>query len=167
MMKIKQYMLKILLVLAGCFPLVALSQVGGQVNEEEVNIQKVFIDANRERLLGNYDNAIALLKEILKKDPKNAAAAFELARAYEATEEDEKAIKSAKNSVDWDPQNTWYLKFLADLYQKLNRNEEAAEIYERIVRLEPNDEFNYFRWAYFLVRADEINDSLKAYDLLE
>ncbi|MCB0584013.1 MAG: tetratricopeptide repeat protein [Phaeodactylibacter sp.] len=160
-------MLKILLVLAGCFPLVALSQVGGQVNEEEVNIQKVFIDANRERLLGNYDNAIALLKEILKKDPKNAAAAFELARAYEATEEDEKAIKSAKNSVDWDPQNTWYLKFLADLYQKLNRNEEAAEIYERIVRLEPNDEFNYFRWAYFLVRADEINDALKAYDLLE
>ncbi|MCB9038286.1 MAG: tetratricopeptide repeat protein [Lewinellaceae bacterium] len=165
-MKIKQHILGILLVLAGCCPL-ALTAQEGRVSEDDVNLQKIFIDANREKLLGNYDNAIALLKEVLKKDSRNAAAAFELGRAYEATEDDEKAIKSVKNAIEWDPQNTWYLKFLADLYQKLNRNEEAAQAYERIVELEPNDEYNYFRWAYFLVRADEISNALKVYNLLE
>ncbi|MCO6480997.1 MAG: tetratricopeptide repeat protein [Phaeodactylibacter sp.] len=166
MMKIKQSIFRVLLFLLACLP-VALPAQEVRVSEEDVNLQKLFIDANREKLLGNYDNAVALLKEILKKDPKNAAVAFELARSYEATEEDEKAVRAAKDAIEWDPGNTWYLKFLADLYQKLNRNEEAAEAYERIVELEPNDEFNYFRWAYFLVRADEINDALKVYDLLE
>lgn len=167
MMKTKQRILEILLLVGvGCLALPAAGQVG-RVSEEEVNLEKVFIDASREKLLGNYDNAIALLKEVLKKDPKNAAAAFELARAYEATGDDEKAIKSAQDAIEWGPQNAWYGKFLADLYQKLNRNEEAAKVYERIVELEPYDEFNYFRWAYFLVRADEINDALRVYDLLE
>ncbi len=166
MMKIKQSILRATLFLLACLPM-ALPAQEVRVSEEDVNLQKLFIDANREKLLGNYDNAIALLREIQKKDPKNAAVAFELARSYEATEEDEKAIRAAKDAIEWDPGNTWYLKFLADLYQKLNRNEEAAEAYEQIVKLEPDDEFNYFRWAYFLVRADEINDALKVYDLLE
>lgn len=166
MMKVKEYILGILFAMAGCLPL-ALAGQEARVSEEDVNLQKLFIDASREKLLGNYDNAIALLKEVLKKDTKNAAAAFELARSYEATEEEEKAIRSIKDAIEWEPDNSWYLKFLADLYQKLNRNEEAAEAYERIVELEPNDEFNYFRWAYFLVRADEINEALKVYGLLE
>ena len=166
MMEIKQSILGILLILASGFPPGIMAQEG-RVGEDDVNLQKIFIDANREKLLGNYENAIALLKEVLKKDPKNAAVAFELARAYEATEEDEKAVKAVKEAIEWDDQNTWYLKFLADLYQKLNRNDEAAKAYERIAELEPHDEFNYFRWAYFLVRADEINDALKVYNLLE
>lgn len=167
MMKTKQgILLLLLLAVVGLFSLPAAGQEG-RVSEEDINLQKIFIDANREKILGNYDNAAALLKEILKKDPKNAAAAFELARVYEATGDDEKAIRSVRDAIEWDNQNTWYQKFLADLYQKLNRNEEAARVYENIVGLEPNDEFNYFRWAYFLVRADEINEALKAYDLLE
>ena len=155
-----------LLVLAGLLPILLSGQIG-RVNEEDVNLQKLFIDANREKLLGNYDNAIVLLKQVLKQDPKNGAVAFELARAYEATEEDERAVKTIKNAVEWEPDNTWYLKFLADLYQKLNRNKEAAATYERIVELEPNAPFNYFRWAYFLVKADDINGALKVYNLLE
>lgn len=167
MMKTKQgILLLLLLAVVGLFSLPAAGQEG-RVSEEDINLQKIFIDANREKILGNYDNAAALLKEILKKDPRNAAAAFELARVYEATGDDEKAIRSVRDAIEWDNQNTWYQKFLADLYQKLNRNEEAARVYENIVGLEPNDEFNYFRWAYFLVRADEINEALKAYDLLE
>lgn len=166
MMKIKQGILGILLIWGLGGP-VAITAQAERVNEEDVNLQKMFIDASREKLLGNYDNAIALLKEILKKDNKNAAAAFELARSYEATNDDEKAIKAVKDAIEWDSKNIWYLKYLADIYQKLNRNEEAAKAYERIVQLEPNDEFNYFRWAYFLVRADEINDALKVYDMLE
>ncbi|MCB9297551.1 MAG: tetratricopeptide repeat protein [Lewinellaceae bacterium] len=166
MMKKKLPILGILLLLAGCLPS-ALAGQDGRVSEDAVNLEKLFIDANREKLLGNYDNAIALLREVLKKDPRNAAASFELARSYEAIEEDDKAVRAIKNAIEWEPANSWYLKFLADLYQKLNQNEEAAQAYERIVELEPDDEFNYFRWAYFLVRADEIGDALKVYNQLE
>lgn len=138
-----------------------------QVSEDDVKLQELLVDANREKLLGNYDNAIALLKEIQKKSNRNDAVSYELARIYEAVGDDEKAIKAIKDAVDWAPDNPWYLKFQADLYQKLGRNKEAAAAFQMIVRLEPEDPSNYYRWAYFLVLANEINDALKVYDELE
>ena len=138
-----------------------------QVSEDDVKLQELLVDANREKLLGNYDNAIALLKEIQKKSNRNDAVSYELARIYEAVGDDEKAIKAIKDAVDWAPDNPWYLKFQADLYQKLGRNKEAATAFQMIVRLEPEDPSNYYRWAYFLVLANEINDALKVYDELE
>ena len=70
-----------------------------RVSEEEVNLQKIFIDANRERILGNYENAESLYKEVLKQDKGNHAASYELGRIYEAMGEEDKAIKVVKNEL--------------------------------------------------------------------
>ena len=43
----------------------------GRVSEEEINTQKVFIDASREKILQNYENAAYLFKEVLKRDKTN------------------------------------------------------------------------------------------------
>ncbi|MCB0579209.1 MAG: hypothetical protein KDD10_07865, partial [Phaeodactylibacter sp.] len=52
MMKKKLPILGILLLLAGCLPS-ALAGQDGRVSEDAVNLEKLFIDANREKLLGN------------------------------------------------------------------------------------------------------------------
>ena len=135
--------------------------------ESEVNLEKIFIEANREKLLGNYENAITLYKEVLKSDKENHAALYELGRIYETTGEEDKAIKSVKSAIQQDPENIWYQKFLADIYQKTGQNLEAAEIYEDLAKEEPNNEYYYFKWAYFLVRANEIEKAVKVYDGLE
>ena len=49
-----------------------------QVSEKEVNLQKVFIDASKEKILGNYETAASLFLEVLKEDKDNHAAAYEL-----------------------------------------------------------------------------------------
>ena len=64
-------------------------------------------------------------------------------------------------------QNLWYLKFLADLQQQAGAYKDAAASYERVVELEPNDAQSYYRYAYLLVKANEIKDALKVYDELE
>lgn len=138
-----------------------------RIDEEAVKIQELFIDASREKLLGNYDEAIDLLESILRKDRKNATAAFEMGRIYEAQSDREKSLKHAKDAVEWDTDNIWYHKFLADLQQQAGEFEEAAQTYERVVELEPNDEQSYYRLAFFLVKANEIKDALKVYDDLE
>ncbi|TAK33679.1 MAG: tetratricopeptide repeat protein [Saprospiraceae bacterium] len=139
----------------------------GSTTEAAVNLEATFIDGNREKLLGNWDKAVAKFQEVLEKDPRNDAAAYELARVYEALKETDKALASAKNAVEWNPANDWYKIYLAELYQKNNKDKEAAALYEQMVKSTPFNEENYFQWAYYLVRAGEPQQAIKVYDNLE
>ena len=137
------------------------------VSETSVQVQEIFIDGNREKLLGNWDKAAAKFREVLEKDSKNDAAAYELARVYESMKDLEKAVANAKNAVEWDPTNPWYKIYLAELYQKTNKDNDAASLFEKLVKAEPYNEEYYFKWAYFLVRAGKPDSAIKVYDQLE
>ena len=54
-----------------------------RISESELELQMRFIDANREKLLGNYEKAVPILEGILKEDGQNDAAAYELARIFD------------------------------------------------------------------------------------
>ncbi|MEM8908017.1 MAG: tetratricopeptide repeat protein [Bacteroidota bacterium] len=138
-----------------------------RISEEEAQTQKVFIEANREKILGNFENAAFLYKEVLKRDKTNHAAAYELARVYDVLDKSDKAIGSIKMAVAWDKENPWYKMFLADLYEKKGKDKDAAKLYESLVKAEPNNEFYYSKWAFYLVKAQEPEKAIKVYDLLE
>jgi len=136
-------------------------------SEEEVNTQKIFIEASREKILGNYENAVALYKEVLKRDKANHAAAYELARMYDVLDKDEKAEKAIKMAITLDKTNEWYQTFLADLYQKLRKDKEAGAVFGELVKQQPQNEYFYQKWAYFLVRSKESAKAIKVYDQIE
>jgi len=139
----------------------------GQVDEKTVNLEKLLIEANLERILGNYDKSIKLFEQVLKDDATNDAAYYELARLHDAKGADDEAIRFAKKAVELSPENHWYHRFLADIYQEVGRNKEAAGVYEFLVGKSPNEEEYYYKWAYFLLKANEIPKAIKAYDDLE
>lgn len=143
------------------------SQAQITYSEEEVNTQKVFIEASREKILGNYENAVVLYKEVLKRDKENHAAAYELARMYDVLDKDEKAEKAIKMAITFDKSNEWYQMFLADIFQKQKEEKKAADVYKKLVKQEPNNEYYYRKWAYYLVRAKEPTQAIKVYDQLE
>lgn len=147
--------------------LMALPILAQRVSEQEIGIQKIFIEAHGERLLGNFDKAIPLYEEVLKKDKSNHAAAYELARIYTATNKNNEAIKSLKKAVANAPENVWYQQFLADVYEKTGQFDEAADLYEELTKQHPNQDSYYFKWAFYLVKANEIDKAIKVYDALE
>ncbi len=134
------------------------------VPEEDVNVQKIFIDATKDKLLGKYEEAIVLYKEVLKLDKDNHAAAYEMARLYEVLDKDEKALTSIKMACALDSGNEWYKMLLADLYHKNNKNSEAASIYEQLSKANPTSEFFYSKWAFHLISAKEIDKGIKVYN---
>ncbi len=138
----------------------------GTTTEAEVNRQKVFIEANKQKLLENYGEAIVLFKEVLKNDPRNHAAAYELARVYDVKDNDEKALSSIKVAVSLDPTNMWYKLFLADVLEKTLKYAEAAEIYKDMVAKNPETEYHYFQLAYYQVKGEKIDDAIDTYDLI-
>lgn len=158
------YLLAILLLTGASTQLPAQQK---RVSAKEVEKEERFIDANREHLLGNYDKAIPLYEEILKEDADNHAVAYELARIYNEQEVYDKSVRYAKQAVELAPANVWYQQLLAEVYQKVGSNEEAAAVYERLVRSDPQNEDYYFKWAYYLVRANELQKAVKVYDQLE
>ncbi len=140
---------------------------GQQISEASISLEKIFVDACRERLIGNYDKAIILLEDLLKKDYRNHAAMYELARVYDAQGKHEPAELQLLKAIPLAPDNDWYKKFLADVYQKQGKFLAAAAIYEQLVKKEPHNEQYYFKWAYFLVKANAVDRAIKVYDELE
>jgi len=135
--------------------------------EEEVNTEKIFIEASREKVLGNYENAVALFKEVLKRDKGNHAAAYELARMYDVLDKDEKAQKAIKLAISLNMENEWYQMFLGDIYEKVKNDKEAAKVYKNLLKSEPNNEYYYYKLAFYLVRSNDAKGAIKVYDQLE
>lgn len=165
-MKLLQYGISFLL-LCSFSVTTLLAQEGQRYTEEEVNIQKLFIEANREKLLRKYDNAAYLFEEVTKKDKTNPAPYYELAKVYDILDESEKALKNIKTAIRLDKKNTWYQIFLAQLHEKNNLDIEAAKVYEQLAQKDPENDYYYYQWAYFLVKSGQGEKALIVFDNLE
>lgn len=162
------FLLRVTACMLGCCLLLkSNAQEPQRYTESEVMLEQQFIEANRERILGNYAKAQELFQELYRKAPANAAVAYELARIYDKEESNEEALKYAKKAVELEPSNTWYQRLLADLHQKEGNYGEAAMVYEKLVERFPSDEYYYDKWAYFLVRANQPDKAIEVYDALE
>jgi tetratricopeptide (TPR) repeat protein len=154
-----------LLLLAAVLTLPA--QDDGRISEKKIKEQELFIEAQKFRLLGNLDKAAELFREVLDKDRQNAAAAYELARIYADQNKNDEALNFGRQAVTRAPQNPWYKKFLADICQRNNLFQEAAKLYEQLAAAYPNEDYNHYKWAYFLVLAGQPDQALQVYANLE
>ncbi len=136
-------------------------------SEEQVETEKIFIDASREKVLGNYENAAYLFKEVLKRDKNNHAAAYELARLYDVLDNVDKAMASIKMAINGDPQNPWYQMFLADILDRKGKYKDGAKIFEKLVSEAPYNEYYYIKWAFLLMKAKKPEKSIEVYSMLE
>ncbi len=139
-----------------------------ELTEKERNdVTYLFFNANKERILGNYELAANLFTRCLSLDPENAAVMYELAGLYEAQGEDETALSLIKKAVDIEENNTWYKLLLAHLYQKMSDYATAASVYETIIKNNPDKVDYYFDWAFALIYDNKLDQAIEVYDKLE
>lgn len=81
------------------------------------------------------DTAAHRLKEMLLKDPTNVKALFEVGNIYERQGMYEKAILEYRKVLKIDPDFVDAIEHLAFLLEKLNRDNEASPLWERILSL--------------------------------
>lgn len=135
--------------------------------ESDVLLEKLFIEANREKILGNIDEAITRYLEVLQKDNGNAAANYELARLYKQEELYEKAIERAAKAVDIEEYSLLYNELYSSLLEKEGNFKKAAELYANLTDKYPEIEQLYFDWAYFLNKSGKSDQAIKVYNNLE
>ena len=137
------------------------------VDEKQVNIQYNYYNAVKEKLLGNNDKAIELYSQVLRDDPGNHAAMYELASIYIEKNKVNDALHFSKSAAELNPENDWYQLQLAEIYGKTNQPKEAISIFEKLSKKHPERPDYLFQWADALLYAGKPMEAIKVYDKLE
>lgn len=136
-------------------------------DSQKAEVTYAFFNANKEKILGNFDNAASLFADVIRKDPTNAAAMYELANIYSGQKKYADALFFAKGAYQIDKKNKWYVITYSDLLQKNKKFSEAATVLEKAVQDNPTNVDFYYEWATALLYAEKPNDAIKVYDKLE
>lgn len=130
-------------------------------------LHEMFLEANKEKILGNPDKAIEIYNMCLGLDPKNAATMYELAQIYDSQGKIQDALSMSKKAAELDPSNSWFLFLYAQLLESAQNYKEAGNVYKRLSALEPNNPEFIQDLAQVYINQSRFSDALKAYDDLE
>ncbi len=136
-------------------------------NFKRLEVDGNFIEAEKERLIGNLNAAMSLYTKIVSKDPDNDASYYQMARIYEIQKKNSEALANAQKAAEIDKDNIWYQILLADLYKINNKLKEATKVYEGIVNRHPDNIDYYYDWANAFITENNIEGALKVYDIIE
>lgn len=139
---------------------------GDSVTLEDVAIQAKFIDASKEKILGNFIQSEKHLMEILAQYPDHHASLFQLADIYHIQARYEESMTAIKKAIMLDPDNVWYHVLYADLLLKIDRFDLAAKEYEVIIEMIPNDKHYYNALAYSYLLDKDYKKTAETYDLI-
>jgi tetratricopeptide (TPR) repeat protein len=150
------------LVLSGAVPVGA--QFERPLTNSELNIQKLYIDANREKLLGAYDKAASLYLEVLELDGENDGAQYELARVYEASGQNDKALTYINFAIRGSADNEWYYVMKGDILEGMEEYAAAVDVYEKLIALNPDQGYYYEHLVGLLERTNQLPKALEILD---
>jgi len=146
------------------------SQSGSKKNlseRERWGYDLKFYEADKQQILGNYEQAASLFADCIKIDATNPAAYYELAKIYQYGGDKDKSLEFSGKAANMDQKNTWYQLLYADCLFAKKKYEETAEIYQRIIKINPDKIEMYFELAESYVYANKPQEALKVYDKIE
>lgn len=94
----------------------------------------LYIEAIRQKDMGNYVEALELFRRCHQLRPKAAETNYALGIFYLALSKDSVGMDYLKAAVDEEPENSEFAEQLAQACLYRNRISEAAEVYERLSR---------------------------------
>ncbi|MEM9023768.1 MAG: tetratricopeptide repeat protein, partial [Bacteroidota bacterium] len=130
-------------------------------------LMRTFFEANREKILGNFDQAELLFEQCLKIDPNHGASLYELSRFSFEAKRFNMALDYAQKANKADPENEWYQVMLAESYNKLGRFKEGVKVYEKLSKAYPTKLEYHYEWANALIYNDQYKDAIAVYNRIE
>ena len=156
-----------LFILISSFTLFSQIDESKRYSEEEVAIETSFLEATRLQLLNEFEDAITVYKNLIKKDPNNAVIHFQLSRCYEATKDFTNAVKSGQKAVDLDDSNEFFVMQLAESFEAQEDYQNTALTYLSYTKQDPTEVFFYERAIFFFLMQGEFDSALETLNKLE
>jgi tetratricopeptide (TPR) repeat protein len=146
------------------------SKSGNKVELSEQDKMKydfMFFNANKERMIGNYQLSAGLFLQCIELDPTEPTAYYELANIFDLTNQNKEAIGYAQKAVSLNGDNYWFRFLYAHLLQKSNNIEEAIKQYQILSQKNPHNIDLLYNLAGTHLYSGKYEEALKTYNKLE
>ena len=130
-------------------------------------VKELFFAGLKDKLNENYVGASNNFSKVLVIDPNNDAACFELANMQIRQNKLLDAEISIKKAIAVQPNNVWYLKLQTEVYKRNGNMDALVQTFDKLIQLDSETESFHFDRANALFIAGKIEESQKAYDMLE
>jgi tetratricopeptide (TPR) repeat protein len=100
----------------------------------------IFVEAVKQKLLGNGGEALKYLEQAVKINPESDASYYQMAQIVSANGNIGDARKFLKKALSLDPQNMWYLMMIGGFYYQERNIDSAIYYYEKVVKNYPEQE---------------------------
>jgi len=135
--------------------------------QEQMKNSGKFIDAVKERLLGNIDLAEKMLQEVLLVEPSHDAAHFEYANILLSKHQAQEAILHLKTAIQLNDTNIWYKIMLGDIYNATQNYVESEKLWKTISDKHPENIEYLYNYALSLIFQNKLKEAVKIYDKIE
>ncbi|MCX6330670.1 MAG: tetratricopeptide repeat protein [Bacteroidia bacterium] len=114
---------------------------GGKIKPyDSVTFDYIFVEAIKQKLIGNGGDALKLLEQCIKINPESDAVYFQMAQIVIAFGDNNNGKKYALKALSLNKNNFWYLMMLAGTYYQENNLDSAIIFYEKAVQSFPEKE---------------------------
>ena len=145
----------------------ASSKSGQLPKADQLQSESLFIEASKEKLLNNDQEAAQLFAECLKLDKNNDAAMYELAMLYVKFGQWNEAGNLVKKAINIDENNRWYKELHVKVLQHNKEYKEAIKQLTELVETYP-EEFNYyFDLSNLYIINNKYEEAIEVLDQLE
>lgn len=113
-----------------------------------------YMEASRQRTLGNYAEAYELYKHALLINPNAPEALFDMASFCSFLGSREETQYYYEKASELAPQNNWYQQVLGNFYYRNNQVDKAIEVYEKMARNSDKSEVYYELLTLYTQKQD-------------
>ncbi len=130
-------------------------------------LSRLFLEAEKAKVIEDWDEAIKNYKEVVAADPQNANAHFQLSQIYFNQGQLNDAEQEVKTANKIDGSNKWYLEMLANIYMNSGKAKEAAEIFKQLIQKFPNGAEYYLNLGFLQSKTSQFEQAIKTYEQFE
>lgn len=112
----------------------------GDINYDAAAFNYVYVEALKQKLIGNSSDALNYLEQCIKINPQSDAAYYQMAQIVIANGDIKRGKQFATKALSIDQENIWYLTMLAGLYYQDKNLDSAIIYYEKAVKNFPEKE---------------------------
>lgn len=109
-------------------------------NYDVAKFDYLYVEAIKQKVLGNFGDALQYLEQCVKINPKSDAAYYQMSQVVASGGNIHDAKKYLLKAISLEGRNSWYLVSLSGMYYQEKNIDSAIIYYEKAVKLNPDKE---------------------------